>query len=270
MNDAHFFMVAEDHMQKNVMYFIKSLKIFGGLEKFYISLMIPKGQKITNKYINKYCDLIYYENHLNLNPKWSIANRYFLESKSESCFMVDADILVVGNIADISKKIKLEKKLYGALAYKNPFDKSYWNSLFEEFNLNLPKEQKTHIENNCFCPSCYFNYGFVGLHKDLMLKLAPYIQKYIEKINNKKINHYKGQVALCLAIFDSGVAYEYLDYRYNFATHFSKKILENYEETINDLRIVHYCREKNIINKDDITIKKVKECIKKCHFLKLL
>ena len=271
MNDAHFFLVAETHMQNQMKYLIKSLEIFSKLDNFYVTIMIPEGQKLKDKYLNKNCEVVHYKNKFNLIPKWSGAIRYFLESKSDVCLMLDCDILIVDSICDIVQKIKNNKKIYGAFAYTNPFDKNYWTSLFKQYKINYSEDVfKMHLENNNCSPSCYFNYGFVGLHKELMPYLAPKLEKFVLEINKKPIN-YKGQVALCLAIMDSNIFYENLDYKYNFSTHLSKLMLEriniNYDDLIEDLRVFHYCKNKQIIINKKSSIEKVQKCLIDCDSL---
>lgn len=265
INTAHFFLKIEDHMEQNVKYLIKSIELFSGLDNFYITIMIPKGHKLKSSYIKKIADFYYYENSRNLNPPWSGAIRYFLDSKSDVCFLVDSDMLVVGSILNLLDKIIKNDKIYGCPAYFGAFSNFEWKEFLREFNLQNNDFVRNIEGGNS--PKAYLNAGFIGTNKKSMNFLASFVEKYVFSINNKKIN-YKGQMALCLAILDSKISFEHLDYNYNFGTHLTEKNFDdfhqNYNKTISDLKLIHYCKDKNLIYNKNTKIEKIKNCIEEC------
>ena len=263
-------------MEKYAELMVNSIRYFSGLDNFYLTIMMPAGQKLKSKYLNKISKFVYYENPDGLSPPWSGAIRYFLEPKSDVCFLVDTDVLVLDSLIDLVKTIKEEKKfLYGALAYESPFSEQElynWKLIYDYFKLNFDQSKfKKHVENNKYCPPCYFNNGFLGLHKDLMTKIAPFVKKYVYEIN-KKETQFKGQIALCLAIEDSKIEFRTLDYKYNFGSHLNKNMLSDYEDVVKDLRVVHYCKERDIIKiKKSIFMNnsKLSKCLKLIDNIKL-
>lgn len=266
---AHFFLKIEDHMSVNLKMLLKSIEAFSGLNTYYCTVMIPRGQNIIDRFIKERVDFVYYDNTKNLNPRWSGAIRYFLEAKSEVCILIDSDILIVDSIIDLIFKVKNENKIYACPAFLGYFSKYDWNFIFKEFNLLNNKFVKN-IEGG-YSPPNYFNTGFLITKKNLMYEIAPFIEKYVFLINNKNIK-YKGQVALCLAMNESKIPYSHLEYNYNFGTHLTKDAIVDYKTEsyynyiINNLKIIHYCQERGKVFKENIMHhealnKRMKKCL---------
>jgi len=249
-NDAHFFLKIEEHMEENVFALMKSIEFFSDLDNYYFTIMLPKNQKIKNKYIIKNSDIVYYENKDNLRPKWSGAIRYFLESKSSVCVMLDADVLVLNSLKEIITQVRSEVGVYGVLAHESPFkeEKMSWDIVLKQFNLKLElKSFKKQIKNNDYCPPCYFNNGFIVLNKKLMHKLAPYIKKYVYSLNNLK-NKFKAQICFCLSVLEAGLPFKNLNYEYNFSSSMVDNFIKKNNIDTKKIKIFHYYNEKNIKN----------------------
>jgi hypothetical protein len=249
-NDAHFFLKIEEHMEENVFALMKSIEFFSDLDDYYFTIMLPKDQKIKNNFIIKNSNVVYYENKDGLKPKWSGAIRYFLESKSTVCVLLDADILVLDSLKEIIKKARSELGIYGVLAHESPFKKEQlsWDTILKKFNLKIElKSFKKQIKNNDYCPPCYFNNGFIVLNKKLMHKLAPYIKKYVYSLNNLK-NKFKAQICLCLSVLESGIPIKNLNYEYNFSSSIEEVFAGGGVIDTKKIKIFHYYNEKNIKN----------------------
>lgn len=233
LHKAHFFAVADQGMQQLVKRFLHSLDLYSNID-YQFTVMTPAWNPIA--LLHPSCEIIKYDNKKNYRPYWAGAVRFEMAAKAEVCFLVDVDMFVVDDLNPIVAEVMKSDKIFAALAKGNCFRGfSVWQNLFAMHELKIDRIHA--LADGTLSPP-YFNYGFIGLRRDTMARIAPTVRKYVEAMQ-KFGTRFKGQLALCCAIAESGIGVQYLEETYNYSSHLPE---------VPDIKVIHYHQERDEIN----------------------
>jgi len=182
--------------------------------------------------------------------------RYLYPFRAANVVMLDADLIVTGDLEELVSRVSAEPALYAMIAHSSPWhnsnllhihsDAEWWWMLFREAELDtLPMVcQYTGygilgVEN--FPRDCppYFNQGVLLAPSDLVKKLGNRVFLELEVVDRIANTFYKVQLALTLALLRLGLPWRTLPLRYNFTPGFTPYIQALPAEWRN-AKILHY------------------------------
>lgn len=189
-------------------------------------------------------------------------DRYFVESDADVVGMLDADLLVAGDLDDVVRSVRANGSLAGFIAHISPFralgsgesSESWWSRIYEQVGLGRPELVFEHTgwgvmckrDAHRYCPA-YLNYGVVFANRATTEAIGRRLGPFIESVDRCVPNSFfKSQVALTLAMVELGVPLHRLGLRDNFPLHVDPQAMRernpdpNGLDSDSDVRVFHY------------------------------
>lgn len=199
-------------------WFVKSLRKFD--TESFVTIVITgdsplpnyslRNYSTNNDYLNNNAEILYCEMSHSLHPPI----RWFVEPKSETCVLVDSDVLVCSPI-----QVPDPSMFHGVIAHKSPCNSEQWFSLYKNFDLNLELNYRSNYQNQS-CPY-YVNFGVLFVPKDSLLPIGNYLKENMNEIW-KVLNriggdtYYVSQIVLSMALSKLNIKVNALPLRYNY------------------------------------------------------
>jgi len=180
-----------------------SVVVNGSMQSPIVAPNLSPGH-VNNEYINRNADIWYSPYY------WSIPipHRWYIEPKSETCVLIDADIIAC---RDISPIYQIDLSIFhGVLAYTNPLSASDWGSLGIDglYSVNQYKKRNgmVHYENRYEdgMPLSYFNMGMLVVPSRYLRAIGERMLVITSHIINKypELYYFAGQIAVAKALYD--------------------------------------------------------------------
>lgn len=181
--------------------------------------------------------------------------RFRADFASDVVIMLDADLLVVGDLSDLVRQVTETRALYGLIAHVSPFllpagatsrpNSAWWEELFLRSALGQPEYSCQHTgwglmfsdANYRACPP-YFNFGVLAAPAEVMRRLGKVLYDEMANVETVLDTIFKCQLGLTLAVTRLGIPWRELSPRYNFPNYSS--FWSAYPDEGKDLRILHY------------------------------
>lgn len=173
---------------------------------------------------------------------------------ADAVLYMDADMIVTGSLADVAGRIAGDHAIHGWPAWFSgdlPFHRLFDAAGIPDagkYRIVLTDEGADY--NDPWWPR-YFNFGFVGVSRDLSNEMARTFPDDQVFVMEHFENYFAGQVALALNIVRNDYPYRILDERYNVGSdhpaalaHYEKKLgRPMFPSAIADAdpRVMHYC-----------------------------
>lgn len=219
-------------------FLIRSIKKFSGFRSTQFSVVVngdvrtaivepslTKGS-VDNRYVMRNADVW-------RSPYfWSIPipHRWYIEPKSETCVMIDVDMIAC---KDISPIFNLDKKVfYGVNAYKKFFSLEDWRKVgVEKVN--------------------YFNFGLLIVPSEKMRIIGESLLNNVKIVteNYKNYYYFAAQIALTKTLYELQLDVEALPREFNWYD--MRK-----EENLNDIIFLHYMSNRKYVKDKNIMIGK--------------
>ena len=176
------------------------------------------------------------------------------EHQADVVLYMDADVVVMGSLSEVTDQIANTNAIFGWPAWFS--NDAPFNEIFRAAGIKTDKNYKLKLLkdsadfNDPDWPP-YFNFGFIGVSKQLaneMRETFPVDQQFI--MDNFE-DYFAGQVALALNIVRNQYEYRIIDERYNVGSdhpialaHYEKKLGRKMLPSAianDDPRVLHYC-----------------------------
>jgi hypothetical protein len=199
-------------------------------------------------------------------------DRFWVESQADIVALIDADLLVTGDLSKIVERAYLENKMLGFMAHVSPFgfeglaqtpSSVWWERCFNEAGLKTPnldwqysgwgldwstyKKSKvvSHDPAHRFGPP-YLNYGIVLGPRVYFERMGETFVKELEAVRRVRKSPYNSQIANCLAFERHKIPCGSLSINYNFPLNLPGDAIRALnpdpegENDFEDVRIFHY------------------------------
>ena len=199
-------------------------------------------------------------------------DRFRVESHADIVALIDADLLITGDLDKIVQRAHLEQRMLGFMAHVSPFgfeglaqtpSDVWWKRCFDAAGLETPsldwqysgwgldwsdyKNAKivSHDPDHRFGPP-YFNYGIVIGPRSYFERMGETFVEELEAVRRVHDSCYRAQIANCLAFERHKIPCGKLPINYNFPLNLPGDAIRainldpDGENDFEDVRIFHY------------------------------
>lgn len=189
------------------------------------------------------------------------ARRIEEKSSADLIICMDADMVVCGDINDITLQILQSRAVAGVIAHIQPLTHSDWTLLYKNAQLDAPSFPYRYTAWPYMWPSDmlhrdamrappYFNYGFVAIPAELHTTVTTNHKEARQVVASLFPESYFGaQIALTLAIEKAKAPHSAIGIRYNFPNDYMLEALHPNELT--EARIIHLLRRNELFDKHE-------------------
>jgi hypothetical protein len=182
-------------------------------------------------------------------------DRFKATTTADIVLFADADVIFVAGVDDLLDALNHTPAIAGVIAHAPPPKEDLdWNHLFDEAQIPLPHDAYQYSGWRLMCHSpaqrivpAYYNFGAVFVPGSWVTTLGYVYERSLGFAENAGLGHFKGQVALTLALYRLGRRRLALELRYNFPN--DHLFDAAYPEDLRDIRILHYLRTE-VVNRD--------------------
>lgn len=203
--------------------------------------------------------------------KTTARDRCWHMARARLVMFVDADVIFIRDFSELLNEIEQSPAICGVMAHISPFPQykehspqSWWQKLFQKFEIPDPPFDCEHSGWNCmftdetyrYTPA-YFNGGMIVGPVELMDRMCALMPAAEDAVDAVLENHYRLQLARTLAIYKASLPFRVLPIKFNFPN--DERFERAYPAELDDLRILHYLRrhivhrDRDFMNTDSVT-----------------
>lgn len=190
------------------------------------------------------------------------ARRVTWKSNADVVILVDADVVICGDLTEICQQTVISPAISGVIAHLPPFSSSEWYRVFSEIGVTprfpfrysgwpYMKREEFPTSRSAVEAPAYFNLGFVVTTSSLLADVSGHYESCAASVERLFPDFmFRSQVAFTMALEKARVPVQAIPMRYNFANDYRLEAL--YPDELRDARLIHLLRRNQGLDKHQL------------------